>query len=247
MTKIKIMLAACAVTLGMNAQAQEMTVDTIVANYIENIGGQDAIDELETLTYIGSVNAQGMDIPIKMINTNEGKQALTIELQGQEMTQYAFDGKTMWSTNFMTMQPEEGTAEDAANMALDNNDFLDPIFGYKEKGYTAEYMGEETKDGTSTYKVMLKTEPEMVDGKEVESIAYYYFDKDNFVPIIIETTMTSGPAAGQTSAISMSDYREVDGVMFAHSMDQGGQPIVIKEILINEEIDESVFTMPKKN
>ena len=239
---MKIIKSLFAAMLLIVAPASAQTADEIIANYVENTGGEEAWDNLKSTKMIASVNQGGMEIPVTVYNTKDGKMAVVVYLQGQEITQMAYDGNILWSTNFMTMKPEKSNEEQTKNMALNKNDFPSPLVNVEENGYGIELMGTETKEGTETFKVKITQEPVMVNGKEVPSISYYYFDKENFVPIVTESTQESG----QMVTIGMSDYQEVEGLYFPFALNQGGQPIQIKEIILNPEIDDSLFAFPKQ-
>ena len=239
LTKLLIAVLFLAIT-PLSAQ----TVDEIIDNYFENTGGKDAWGKLQALKMTASVNQQGMEIPLEIYQTKDGKQLIKYQFQGQEIVAMCFDGETMWSTNFMTMQPEKSDAETTQNMMKQVKDFPSPFFNYKEKGFTVELMGTETMEGTETFKVKLTQEPVMVDGKEEPNVSFHYFETENFVPIVVETEIRQGPAKGQMGKSTMSDYEEVDGLYFPFSMSQGGQPITIKEIFVNPEIDDSLFAFP---
>ena len=243
MKTFKTLFIALLVLAIMPASAQ--TADEIIDNYFENTGGVDAWSKLQGVKMIASVNAQGMDIPVEMYQTSDGKQLVKINFQGQEITQVAFDGENMWSTNFMTMQAEKSDAETTENMKKSVKDFPSPFLNYKEKGFTIELMGKETMEGTETFKIKLTQEPVMVDGKEEPNVSYYYFETENFVPIAVEGEIRQGPQKGQMSKSTMSDYQEVDGLFFPFSMSQGPQPINIKEIMLNPEIDMKMFAFPE--
>lgn len=221
------------------------TADEIVANYFENTGGADAWNNLQGVKMVASANAQGMEIPVEIYQTKDGKQLIKYQFQGQEITAVAFDGETMWSTNFMTMQAEKSDTETTENMKNTMGDFPSPFLNYKDKGFTLELLGEETMEGTETFKLKLTQKPVMVDGNEEPNVSYYYFEKENFVPIVVEAEIRQGPAKGQMSKSTMSDYEEVDGLYFPFSMNQGGQPITIKEIQLNPEIDMALFAFPE--
>ena len=83
-------------------------------------------------------------------------------------------------------------------------------------------------------------------------MTFYYFDTENFVPIITETEVQSGQAKGMITQIKMSDYQEVDGVYFPFSMmtgvkgQPGGQEITINKITVNPELDDSIFAFPEE-
>ncbi len=221
------------------------TADEIIANYFENTGGMGAWGALEGVKISGSVNAQGMDIPVDIYQLKDGKQLVKINLQGQDMTQVAFDGETMWTTNFMTMQPEKSDSETTENMKKQMGDFPSPFFNYKDKGFTVEMLGKETKEGTETFKLKLTQKPLMVDGIEQPNVSFHYFDTENFVPIASESEIPSGPMKGQMSTNTMSDYQEVDGLYFPFDMGMMGQNLVIKEITLNPEVDMALFKFPE--
>jgi outer membrane lipoprotein-sorting protein len=142
----------------------------------------------------------------------------------------------------MTMKAEKMESEMVENIKQEAGDYPDPLIDYKAKGYTAEYLGKETKEGTECYKVKLTKKPQMVDGQKVDNIVFYYFDTENNVPILTESEVKSGPAKGQMSVTTMSDYQEVDGMYFPFSMNQGGQPMKIKKVTLNPTVDPSAFT-----
>ena len=234
-----------ALTLIAVAPMTAQTADEILSNYFENTGGETAWNALQGTKMIGSINAQGMEIPIELYNTKDGKQLVKINLQGQEMTMMSFDGETMWTTNQMTMLPEKSDTETTENMKINNQDFPSPFLNYKEKGYTVEYLGKETKEGTETFKLKLTQKPVMVDGKEEPTVSFYYFETENYVPIVVESTINSGPAKGQMSINGFSDYQEVGGLYFPFSISQDGQPIVMKEIVLNPDVDKAFFAFPE--
>lgn len=221
------------------------TADEIVENYLENTGGKANWEKLDAVKYEGTVNMQGMVIPVTMLQTKDGKQLLKANVQGQELVQFSFDGETMWTTNFMTMQPEKSDQEATDNMKKQTKDFPSPFLNYKDKGFTLEFLGKETMDGTETFKLKLTQEPLIVDGKEEANVSYHYFDTENYVPIATETEIKQGPMKGQMSKSTFSDYEEVDGLYFPFSINMGGQPITFTKIILNPEFDMSEFAFPE--
>ena len=128
-----VLLAVAPMTAQSDDSSSNFTADQIIANYFENTGGMEAWGALQGMKMSGSANAQGMEIPIEMYQMKDGKQLLKINIQGQSMTQYSFDGETLWTTNFMTMLPEKSDAESTENMKKQAYDFPSPFFNYKEK------------------------------------------------------------------------------------------------------------------
>jgi outer membrane lipoprotein-sorting protein len=229
--------------------ASAQSADEIVTNYFENTGGYDAWGKLEGLKMTAKVNQGGMEIPLEIVVLKDGKQYTKISLQGNEFMQGVFDGEVVWNTNFQSLTAEKADAETTANQKLEANDFPSDLYDYKDKGYTLELMGEETIEGTETFKLKLTKEPITVDGAEQDNVTFYYFDKENFVLLAEEQEIPAGPAKGMTGIVTFSDYDEVSGLYFPFSMSQGvkggqTQPIKFETIEANPTVDAKVFAFP---
>ena len=150
----------------------------------------------------------------------------------------------------MSMKAEKSDQEDVNNVKNELAEFPDPFLNYKEKGFTAELMGTESVDGSDVFKIKLTKKPMVVDGEEVPNVSIYYFDSENFVPIMVHEEVMSGPGKGMIMESRMSDYQEVEGLYIPFSMTQGvkdqpGQPINITSIELNPSVDESEFKFPE--
>ena len=236
-------LFALTVILFTSFTASAQTADEIINKYFENIGGKEKLSKINGFKMNLVSNYNGMEIPVEIFNDNAGKMYVKINFQGKEITQLAFDGKTGWSTNFMTMKAEKLDSETTENMLIQINDFPDPFYNYKNKGYKVELLGKETKEGTECFKIKLTKTPISVAGKKEENVVFYYFDTENYVPIMTESEVKEGPNKGQMSTSTMSDYQEVEGMFFPFTINQGGQAMIVKSIAINPTVDAKVFEM----
>tara|TARA_B100001245_G_scaffold82398_1_gene59186 strand:+ start:181 stop:951 length:771 start_codon:yes stop_codon:yes gene_type:complete len=239
------------VTLIFSYTINAQTVDEIIDNYFENTGGVENWEKIEGVKMSAKVNQGGMEIPIEIVQLKSGKMMTTINFQGQSIKQGVFDGEVLWSTNFMTQKAEKSDEESTNMVKNEMNQFPDPFLNYKEKGFTAELVGTETVDGSETFKIKLTTTPNIIEGKEVPSIAYYFFDNENFVPIQVQEEIKVGPGKGMVSEIKLSDYQEAGGIYMPFSMTQGvkgqpGAPINMDKIEINPTIDDSEFAFPEE-
>ena len=247
--KFKILLfTLLAFNISMITTAQ--TADEIIDNYFENTGGKANWEALSGTVTKAKVNQGGMEIPITIISTKNGQQLVKIELQGQEMVQFAFDGDKSWGVNFMTMKPEMLDSETNENMKRSMHDFPSPFLHYKENGYAVELMGKETVEGVECYKIKLTKKPQVINGEEVPDVEYYYFDTENFVPILMESEIKEGEMKGKISQAIFSDYQEVDGLYFPFSMTQGlkdgpSQTIEFLSIELNPDVNEADFEFPE--
>ena len=248
--KIRALTTLLFFGLGLGLQAQ--TVDEIIANYFENTGGVAKWKALQGLKISAKVNQGGMEIPLEIVQLKDGRQFVMYSLQGKELKQGVFDGTTLWSTNFMTMKAEKSDAETTENFKQDIGEFPDPFLMYKERGLTVELLGKETVEGSETFKIKLTKKPIKVDGVQTDNIVFYYFDTENFVPLMMEAEIKSGQAKGMISQIKWSDYQEVGGLMMPFSMSQGvkdggSQPLTITAYELDPKVDAAAFTFPEGN
>ena len=234
------------------APANAQTAEEIISNYLENIGGEENLKKVTSAKFVGKVDVGSMILPVEMIQTTTGYRMTKADVQGQTFYQEVYDGETLWGTNQMTMAAEKSDAEATENFKKNINDFPDPFLDYKAKGYVVELIGNETIEGTDTYKIKLVKEPIMVDGQQMDDISFYYFDTENFVPLVYEEELKSGQGKGMVIQMKYSDYQEVDGIYFPFSMNQGvkdqpgGQLITLTEITLNGELDKSMFAYPEE-
>ena len=246
MKQITFLLAFSLMCLFANAQS----ADEIIETYFENTGGIEAWNKITGIQMNASVNAQIGEIPLTMYNGKDGSSFVKMTLQGNEIMQVAFDGETAWGMNMMSMQAEKQESEMVENMKRAIKEFPDPLLNYKDKGFTIELLENETIEGTECFKIKLTKQTMLIEGEEIENVSYYYFDTENFVPILAEAEIKQGQAKGMISQTFFSDYQEVDGIYFPFSMIQGakgfpGQTITIKSIDINPEIDKSTLAYPE--
>lgn len=243
----KFLLSLVAVAFAFAANAQ--TADEILAKYFENTGGLDKWKALQGIKISAKVNQGGLEIPLEIVQLKDGRQMTTITFQGKEIKQGVYDGSTLWATNFINMKAEKSDAEATENFKQDIGEFPDPFLNYKERGLKVELLGKETIDGSETFKIKLTKKPIKVDGKVTDNVVYFFFDTENFVPLMSETEITSGQAKGMISQTKMSDYQEVNGLMMAFSMTQGikgqgGQPLTVSAIELNPKVDAAGFAFP---
>ncbi|HSG82269.1 MAG TPA: hypothetical protein VLC48_08470, partial [Gemmatimonadota bacterium] len=100
-------------------------------------------------------------------------------------------------------------------------------------------------EGTAAYKLKVT----LSSG----DVVFYYLDSEYFVPIRIEgSRMVQGNA--MEFATRLSDYKEVDGLLIAHSIQTSGsgggrgggrgQTMIYDTVELNVEIDDALFSMP---
>ena len=237
--------------------AQGQTADEIINKYFENTGGRAKYEAVQGIKMNAKMNQGGMEIPIAMYQLKDGRTMQVVTFQGKEIKQGVFDGSTLWSHNFMNMKAEKSDTESTENFKVNiGGDFPLPFFDYKKRGYKVELVGKETIDGTETFKIKLTKNPIKVDGKPKESVEFYFFDTENFIPLMVESEVTQGQGKGMIQQVKLSDYQEVpnsNGLIMPFSITQGakgkpgGQPISFTSIELNPKVEASIFAMPAEN
>jgi outer membrane lipoprotein-sorting protein len=193
-----------------------------------------------------------MEIPISMVQLKDGRQMSTITFQGKDIKQGVYDGTNLWSHNFVNMKAEKSDAEATANFKLDIGDFPDPFLHYKDRGLKIELLGKETVEGTECFKIKMTKKPIMVDGKPADNVVFYFFDTENYVLLMSEQEVKSGPGKGMVAQTKYSDFQEVSGLMMAFSMvqgvkGQGGQTLTVTNIELNPTVPDADFKYPEGN
>jgi len=247
----KILLSIAVMSISIVSMAQDVTVETILDNYFEAIGGRDAWNQLEGHVLKATANQQGMEIPLEIYSMKDGRSITNISVMGMELSQGAFDGEVSWGTNFMSMQPELSDDETTENAKRGSGDYPDPFLNYADKGYSVELMENETIDGIECFKLKLTKKPMLADGEEIDNIGYYFFDTENFVRVYQEQEIMTGEMKGEVAVTTFSDYQEVEGLMFPFSISQGmkdgeSQPLEITEIELNPEVADDFFSFPEE-
>jgi outer membrane lipoprotein-sorting protein len=248
--KIKYLLTVAGAFLFFSATAQ--TAEEIVKKYFETMGGRSKWEAVKGLKMSVKLNQGGMEIPLSIVQLKDGRQLTTITFQGKEIKQGVYDGTTLWSHNFVNMKAEKSDAETTANFKLDIGDFPDPFLNYKDRGLKIELLGKETVEGTETFKIKMTKKPVMVDGKPADNVVFYFFDTENYVLLMTEQEVKSGPGKGMTAQTKYSDFQEVGGIMMPFSMVQGakgqpGQTLTVTNIELNPTVADAEFKYPEGN
>jgi len=243
-TKTTVLLLCGLAMIGGFAAGE--TLDEIVAANLEAKGGEEAWIALQTGRMTGTMQMGGgaagaIEVPFSVEFKKPHMIRLEFTMQGMTAIQ-AYDGEIGWSVMpFMGKTEPEEMAEDQVKQLKNQADFEGPLVNYKKKGHTVELLGKKEVDGTPAFKLKVT--------KENGDVDILYLDEEYFVEFKMEAEREV-----QGSEISVAtvvgDYKEVDGLLFAHSMEMsfgGGevqQVITIQKIELGVEFPEDHFAMP---
>ena len=210
---------------------QGVTASSVMASYIEAIGGKAAVESVQTMLFNAEVTIEGAPFKptavIKSMAPNKSSMEMSIAGMGTIMKQ-KFDGTTGYAEQQGMKQPmsEEDVAEQASQKGL-----------FPEAHYTAdeiELMSLSDLEGTDVYKIKVKGVSE----------SFRYYDANSGLLLREEATEE---AQGQsvTTITVHSDYRAVDGVMipFGRKITAGPQVFGFNasEVVVNSGVTEADF------
>ena len=243
-----VVFFACGLLMIVGFASAEMTVEEIIAANLEAKGGEEAWKALETGRLTGKMMMGGgatgaIEMPFIVEFKDPDNIRLEFTMQGMTAIQ-AFDGEVGWSIMpFLGKTEPEEMAEDQLKQLKNQADFKGVLVDYETKGHTVELEGAEEVDGTPAYKLKVTR----ADG----DIDYLYLDQEYFVEFKTEA-VREVQGTEVTVTVDIGDYKEVDGLLFAHSMEMSfgsgpaQQVITVESIETGIDLPDDRFAMPAK-
>lgn len=204
------------------------------------MGGRSALEKIKDTTIFGSIELtqMGLSATMTVYQKEPDKSRFDIEVMGMVITQ-ACDGEVAWAINPQTGMTEEMSEEQAEYMkrqSMGNAVFLDP----KKMGITFTYKGKENIEGKD-YLVM---EQAYADGYK----STIHIDPDTYLAFKGTGLTLNNMGVEVEAETFFSDYKEVDGIMTAHTLVsyQDGEEymtMTITEVKFNSALEDSLFAM----
>lgn len=227
---------------------QGQTVDEIINKYIDARGGRDKLNAIQSIYMEGSRQMMGNEVAVKVTKVQGKLFRNDFEFGGTSGYTIVTPAEG-WSYIPMRSQKVEPIPAERLKTMQADLDIPGPLVDYAAKGNKAELAGKEDVDGNEAYKIKLT----LAAGKE---ITYYIDTKTN---LLIQTKqMSAGIGArgnangGQEKEVvtNYSDYKAVDGIMFAHTMSTAGSgpavgSMTFDKIELNPKIEDSQFKPSK--
>ena len=223
---------------------QAQNAEEIVAKHIAAIGGNNwaKVEAVKSEAKIAADGAPGMSIMMNMLSVRDKALRMDVSVMGMTQTT-VLNGEGGWSTNPFAnqMTPEPLTADQVKSMK-DMTDVDGTLVGYKEKGYTLEYVGTEDVDGTEAIKIKIN--------KGEKRSEYSFFDPATYYEIKnVRVEEIDGKAT--ESATVYSNFKTQNGLVFPFTIQQndpnmGGSTVTITAVTVNPLVDAKTFDMPTK-
>ncbi len=205
--------------------------EDIIRKYIQAIGGADNIMKVQDKTIMMQAKIQNYDISAVIYQKAPNKMLQKFTFAGMEQV-IVYDGERAYQKSMMG--EEELTGDNLEMMQFEAG--LHNILRLNELGVTIENKGLDKIAGKIAWKVEIK----MQGG----AIIRHFYDQETGLRIREERSVDS-PQGKITQSTDLSDYREVNGVLYPHLMKQnaGGMNLELKitAIQVNGGIADSVF------
>jgi len=220
----------------------DMTVDQLVDKCIKAAGGKEAFKAINTMKITAKLHVQGMELQLTGYLKRPLMGRVEVIFQGMQIIN-AFNDTLGWSINPMQGEteakkiPEETYIRLKEELTIDSN-FID----YKKKGHQVELMGKEDLEGVPVYKVKMI----MKSGK----VNYLFIDTEYFLVVKQKSKVKRGENEFESEQ-TVGDYKEVSGLMMAHSTEtkvnnKTVEQTTIEKVEVNVPLDDQMFQMPEK-
>ncbi len=202
-----------------------VTVQTVVDKYIEAIGGAEKVHAVNTLLQVAQAEFQGRKLDMVMKYMKPNKSFLTLGMGGMTMSKKVFNGTSGYEEARGQKKPLEGKDLEEAKAEVK------PI---SELGLakTGKLLAIENLNGKDAYVI-----------KDGDSKIYFDVNSGLKVQVIKTKKAPNGKEMSQT--FEFSDYKEVNGVKFSHTMKMNMGPMAFEfktsEIKVNEGVSEKDF------
>jgi predicted Zn-dependent peptidase len=188
----------------MNKALEGMNPKAIIQGYIDAIGGETKLAALNNQVITWDLDFSGQKLALKDAKTADGKFRQDILMQGILVQQVISDGADVATFAQGAKQP----MDENAKMAQLLNNRLFPELYFDKSGVQLAMKGMEVINGSEAYIITLI----FPNGEETQ----VFFDKATGLKVKDVSTVES-PMGQITRTTIYKDYKEINGIMYAHT------------------------------
>jgi outer membrane lipoprotein-sorting protein len=243
-----LMSIVAVLTVGRAAAASAQTVDEIVEKYLAASGGRAAFEKLTSRVVTGTISvstpAGELSGTIEVYNKGPLKQRTLVKIDaaqlgiGQIVQDQRFNGTSGYAIDSINGN-REMTGDQLATAR--NNSFPSPLLNYKENGTKIELLGREKVGDKDAY--ILQISPKTGPAGRL------FIDVDTNLIVKTIVTVDAPPVGTIEQTLTMSDYRDVDGVKVPYKIRSSNSfqdvSITVTNVVQNSPIDDQMFSKPE--
>jgi zinc protease len=209
-----------------------VTANTVLAKYIQSIGGESNINKIKDIVFNGTMQVQGMSLKMNMLFKFPGKFLQEITMNGQTVQKQLLNGDKGRSSGMGGSK--DITGDELEKLKFEADPF--PETKYDKLNYKTELKGTEKIDGKDAYIV------EITSPKNDVNTEYYSVETGLKI-----RSISIMEAQGQkiTQTTDVIEYSAVNGVQFPKKMKITAGPQIIEvtvtTIEINSNISDELF------
>jgi hypothetical protein len=238
MTRIKFFALLTALLIaGVTSWAQ--TADDIIAKNIDAMGGESKLKAIKSQYVEGSMEVQGMTIPIKKWVKQDEAMRLQFAVQGTDNIQVV-TRTAGWSLMPAMMQTAPQDMDPQLQKVMQSQlDVRGELYDYKTKGKKIELLGKDSVNGSPAYKLKITSADGLVGTAYLDAKTY-----------LLTKAINKMTVQGQEMEIVtlLSDYKKTpEGFVYPGTTEQSptGVKISIQKIETNQPIADSLFVKPQ--
>lgn len=215
-----------------STHAQDATPQSIIEKYLEVIGGQVAIAQVNDITMEmeGEVQGQKLSLLVQKKKPNKFLTSIIVDGMG-EVNKIVFDGEKGFTS---AMGAEKIIEGEDAKMFLSQSEIVGEVL-YLTDLSKLELMGKETINDVECY--VLKIKNAVGEAKE-------YYDVKTGLKIR-QVNETESPMGKVTATTDYGNYKEVNGIKFPHKLKQDMGMVAfeleMREIKLNQNLADTIF------
>jgi len=243
LTSIVALLTVCRASL-----AYAQTVDEIVEKYLTATGGRAALAKLTSRVVTGTISlstpAGELSGVIEVYNKGPLKQRTLVKIDasalgiGQIVQDQRFNGTTGYTIDSINGN-RDMTGDQLETVRA--NTFPSPLLNYKENGTKIELAGREKVGDKDAF--VLRMSPKTGPAGSL------FIDADTYLIVKTVATIDAPPVGTIEQTLSLSDYRDVDGVKVPYKIRSTNQfqdvSITVTKVEQNSPIDDQMFSKPE--
>lgn len=248
--KIILLLVVILMEIVPVSAVYSQTADSIISMNIKARGGLSRIGSIKSIKMKGITNFQGMKAPFDILLKRPDKMRLDVYVQGDTIIQ-AYNGNTAWAslpspgekTKITKLSPQQ------AKSLKDQADIDGPLIHYKQKGYTAQYVGIDKVEGHTAYKLCLTRNDGFVTTFQIDKKSHLTISETS-IKKIKSNPVSPLPDKLLEVTSYFNQYKNTKGLVLPYNIKTkvDGKEIsdmVIHNIILNARFQNSIFNYPK--